>query len=154
MPTQGGAFFYDQLVGPAIGGGLLINSAEVERIKTDVIGSAPFATILVDAFFGAVVYYTANAGANWTTNLTWSTGTPLNAYLRTGQSQTFVVKATQGSTAYYNTAVQVDGTAVTAAWIGGAPTAGTANGVDAYSYQVSKTGDRTFKVLASVGKAS
>jgi hypothetical protein len=59
---------------------------------------------------------------------------------------------TQGSTAYYNSAVQVDGTTtgVTTRWQGGtAPTAGNASGVDVYSYTIIKTGNATFSVFAA-----
>jgi hypothetical protein len=58
---------------------------------------------------------------------------------------------TQGSTAYYNSAVQIDGTAsgVTTFWLGGAPTFGNASGIDSYRYLIIKTGSATFTVLAS-----
>jgi hypothetical protein len=59
---------------------------------------------------------------------------------------------TQGSTAYYNSAVQIDGTTsgVTTEWQGGtAPTAGNALGIDVYSYTVIKTASATFTVLAA-----
>jgi hypothetical protein len=59
---------------------------------------------------------------------------------------------TQGATAYYNSAVQLDGTTsgVTTRWLGGAPTAGNASGIDSYRYLIIKTGDAAFTVLASV----
>ena len=56
----------------------------------------------------------------------------------------------QGSSAYYNNAVQVDASSVTPEWQGGsAPDAGNANSLDVYSYTVIKTGDAAFTVLAS-----
>ena len=56
----------------------------------------------------------------------------------------------QGGTAYYNSAVQVDGSGVTPEWQGGAaPTAGNIDSLDVYTYTVIKTGDATFTVLAS-----
>jgi len=58
--------------------------------------------------------------------------------------------ATQGSTAYYNSAVTIDGTSVTPYWQGGsAPTKGNASGIDVYTYTVIKTGSATYTVLAS-----
>jgi hypothetical protein len=70
--------------------------------------------------------------------------------MATGESITVVFLVTQGSTAYYNNVVQVDGTNVTPKWQGGAaPTAGNINSVDAYSYSIIKTGSATFTVLAS-----
>jgi hypothetical protein len=58
---------------------------------------------------------------------------------------------TQGSTAYYNSSVQVDGTTsgVTTKWLNGAPTAGNVSGIDVYTYTVIKTASATFTVLAS-----
>jgi hypothetical protein len=48
--------------------------------------------------------------------------------------------------------VQVDGTTsgVTTRWLGGAPTAGNASGIDSYRYLIIKVSSGTFTVLASV----
>jgi hypothetical protein len=60
---------------------------------------------------------------------------------------------TNGTTAYYQTAFQIDGNAVTPTWQGGAaPTAGSVNSVDAYAFSVIKTGVATFAVRASVSR--
>ena len=64
---------------------------------------------------------------------------------------TVVTLVTQGGTAYYNTAITVDGSAPTVVWLSGSsPIAGTADGIDVYSYTVVKTADATFTVFASV----
>jgi hypothetical protein len=61
--------------------------------------------------------------------------------------------ATQGSTAYYSTALNIDGSAVTPKWQGGtAPAAGNVSGIDAYVYNIIKTASATFTVLASQTK--
>jgi hypothetical protein len=66
---------------------------------------------------------------------------------------TVVFLVTQGSTAYYNSAVQVDGSSVTPKWQGGtAPTAGNASSIDTYSYTIIKTGSAAFTILASQTK--
>jgi hypothetical protein len=71
--------------------------------------------------------------------------------MSTGQTLTVVFMVTQGATAYYNSAVQVDGSAVTPKWQGGsAPTAGNASSVDVYTYTIIKTGSAAFTVLASL----
>ena len=58
--------------------------------------------------------------------------------------------STQGATAYYNSAVTIDGSSVTPKWQGGtAPTSGNASGIDSYVYSIIKTGSATFTVLAS-----
>jgi hypothetical protein len=64
---------------------------------------------------------------------------------------TFMV--TQGATAYYNSAVTIDGTSVTPKWQGGtAPTSGNASSIDIYNYVITKTASATYTVLASVTK--
>ncbi|MCA3304129.1 MAG: hypothetical protein INF98_18395 [Roseomonas sp.] len=110
-------------------------------------------TINYDIATQSVLFSTANATANWTMNLRLSSTTTLNAALAIGQAVTVVFMATQGTTAFRNTTVQVDGATagVTTRWQGGAaPTAGNASGVDAYSYTVIKTAAATFTVLASL----
>jgi hypothetical protein len=57
---------------------------------------------------------------------------------------------TNGTTAYYPTAFQVDGTAVTPKWVNGtAPSAGNASSIDVYTYNIIKTAANTYTVLAS-----
>jgi len=118
---------------------------------TTVSATAATGTINYDVTTQAVLYYTSNASANWTVNFRGSSGTSLDTLMSTGQSMTVAFLVTQGSTAYYNSAVQVDGTTsgVTTRWLGGAPTAGNASGIDSYRYLIIKTGSATFTVLAS-----
>ena len=116
----------------------------------NVVASAPSATTNFYIQSGGVQYYTSNAANNWTLNIAFSSGTSLNTALSTGQSVTFTLVTTQGSTAYYNSAVTIDGTSVTPKWIGGAPTAGNASGLDVYRFAVVKTASATYTVLASL----
>jgi hypothetical protein len=137
------------LVGTASTAGLKI--ADVLETAT-ISATAATGTINYDVTTQAVLYYTSNASANWTVNFRGSSGTSLNSLMATGESLTVAFLVTQGSTAYFNNVVQVDGTAVgvTTRWIGGAPTAGNASGIDSYRYLIIKTGSATFTVLASV----
>ena len=116
----------------------------------NVVASAPSSTTNYYVQSGSVQYYTTNAANNWTLNIAFSSGTSMNTALAIGQSVTFTLVTTQGSTAYYNNAVTVDGTSVTPKWIGGAPTAGNASGLDVYRYAVIKTASATYTVLASL----
>jgi hypothetical protein len=101
----------------------------------------------------SVVYYTSNASANWTMNFRASSGTSLNAAMSTGQSVTVVFMATNGSTAYYNNVVQVDGSTVTPKFQGGTAWAsGNASSIDAYTYTIVKTGSAAFTVFAAQTK--
>jgi len=128
--------------------GIVLNdAAEVATVSA----TAATGTINYDITTQSVLYYTSNASANWTVNFRGSSGTSLDTLMSTGQSMTVAFLVTQGSTAYYNSAVQVDGTTsgVTTRWLGGAPTAGNASGIDSYRYLIIKTGSATFTVLAS-----
>ena len=126
---------------------VLNDAAEVATVSA----TAATGTINYDITTQSVLYYTSNASANWTVNFRASSGTSLNTLMTTGQSMTVAFLVTQGATAYYNSAVQVDGTTsgVTTRWLGGAPTAGNASGIDSYRYLIIKTGSATFTVLAS-----
>jgi hypothetical protein len=122
-----------------------------------VSATAATGTIPIYPSTQSVLYYTSNASANWTVNLTWASGTTMNTALSTGQAVTVVFMATQGATAYYNNVVQVDGTTsgVTIKWQGGlTPSNGNANSIDVYTYTIIKTGSATFTVLASQTKFS
>jgi hypothetical protein len=136
----------------------VIGTASVAGLKiADVLETATISataatgTINYDVTTQAVLYYTTSASANWTVNFRGSSGTSLNTLMATGESLSAAFLVTQGATAYYNSAVQVDGTTsgVTTRWLGGAPTAGNASGIDSYRYLIIKTGSATFTVLAS-----
>ena len=117
---------------------------------TTVSATAATGTVNYDVTTQSVLYYTTNASANWTVNFRGSVGTSLNTLLSTGQSITVVFLVTQGSTAYYNNAVQIDGVSVTPKYQGGtAWTSGNASGIDAYTYTIIKTASATYTVLAA-----
>lgn len=117
-----------------------------------IVGSAATGTINYDITTQSIVWYTTASSANWTVNLRASSGTALNAFLATGQTVSCAFKSTQGVAANFNNVVQVDGTAtgVTVLWQGGTPSAGGTNGVDAYTYTITKTADATFTVLVTL----
>jgi len=120
---------------------------------TTISATAATGTINYDVTTQSVLYYTSNASANWTVNFRASAGTSLNTAMSTGQTLTVVFLVTQGSTAYYNSAVQVDGSSVTPKWQQGtAPTAGNASSIDAYVYSIVKTGNAAFTIFASQTK--
>lgn len=125
------------------------NIAEVDTISA----TAATGTIQYDITTQSVLFYTSNASGNWTVNFRGSSGTSLNTLMQTGESISATFLVTQGSTAYYNSAVTIDGSSVTPKWQGGtAPTSGNASSVDCYTYVIQKTGSATYVVLASQTK--
>ena len=124
----------------------------LKRVKetTTVSATAAANTISYDFITQSVLYYTSDATGNWVLNVRGDSGTTLNSVMSTGQSATIAFLATQGSTAYYQTALQIDGSAVTPKYQGGsAPTEGNASSVDAYVFTIIKTADATFTALGS-----
>ena len=123
------------------------DSAEVVTVSA----TAATGTINYDLTTQSVLYYTSNASANWTVNVRGNGTTSLNTLMVAGQAVTVVFMVTQGTTAYYNNVVQIDGSSVTPKWQGGsAPTSGNTSGVDIYTYTIIKTAAATFTVLASL----
>ena len=125
---------------------VLTNAGEVCTVSA----TAATGTINYDVTTQSVIYYTTNASANWTVNFRGSSGTSLNTLMSTGQSVTVAFMVTQGTTAYYNNAITVDGVSVTPKYQGGVTwSSGNVSGIDAYVYTIIKTGSATFTVLAS-----
>lgn len=136
-------------------GNLTVTNTTVTEMKetATVSATASTGTINFDVLTQVVLYYTTNASGNFTINFRGNSGATLDSVMATGQSLSATFLSTQGSTAYYNSAVTIDGNSVTPKWQGGsAPTSGNASSVDSYTYVIIKTGSATFTVLASVTK--
>lgn len=142
------------LTSPVINTSTIHNSIlKAPQERTVVSATAATGTINFDALTQGVLYYTTNASANWTLNVRGNSGSSLDSTLTTGDSITVAFLATQGSTAYYQSAFQVDGAAVTPKWQGGtAPSAGNASSIDAYIFTIIKTGSAAFTVFGSQTK--
>jgi hypothetical protein len=140
----------DTLTNKTLTGSILVGPEE----RTTVAATAATGTIAYDAITQGVLYFTSNASANWTLNIRGNSGTTLNSILAVGDAITVTHLVTQGSTAYYNSAVQIDGSAVTPKYQGGtAFAAGNASSIDAYVYTVVKTAATpTYTVFASQTK--
>jgi hypothetical protein len=124
----------------------LLNAKEAVTVSA----TAATGTVNYDVTTQSVLFYTTNASGNWTLNVRASSGTSLDSALSTGESVTIAFLVTQGTTAYYQTGFQVDGSAVTPKWQGGeAPAAGFPSGVDIYVMTIIKTASATFSVFAS-----
>jgi hypothetical protein len=133
-------------------GRVVLGAGAIQQLAEKVTNSATAATGTVnyDVITQAVLNYTTDASGNWTLNIRGDGSNTLNSIMDTGESLTVAHIVKQGGTAYYNSAVQVDGSGVTPEWQGGsAPTGGNTNSLDVYTYTVIKTADATFTVLAA-----
>lgn len=136
-------------------GNLALTNVTISTIQepANVTATAANATVNMDLLNNTVLYLTSNAAGNWTVNFRGTSATSLNNVMSNNTSLSCTVLATQGNTAYYNSALQVDGSSVTPKWQGGsAPTSGNASGIDSYTYVIIKTGSAAFTVLASQTK--
>jgi hypothetical protein len=140
------------LTSPVINTATISNSVVVSpEERMTVSATAAASTVHFDAVTQGVLYYTSNSTGNWTLNIRGASATTLSSILSVGDSITAVFLATNGVTAYYPTAYQIDGVSVTPKWQGGtAPAAGNASSIDAYSLTIVKTAATpTYTVFAS-----
>ena len=115
------------------------------------IAATAFSGYTFDLKTASIVYLTSNASSNGTVNFRGDVSTTLNSILSVGEAISCVLNVTNGSTAYYPNAFQIDGSAVTPKWQGGsAPTGGNASSIDTYNFTIIKTSSSpTYVVLAS-----
>ena len=121
--------------------------------KINTVASAPTGWAVIDITTASIWRYTT-ATANWNINVRGSSTATLDSLMSIGETISFSVIVPQGSTAYYSTAVQVDGTLATIYWQGSVPVAGNASSMDIYQYTVEKIATNSFLVYASQSKFS
>jgi len=127
--------------------------APEERLT--VTAASATGTINIDTATAGTLYYTNSASSNHTINVRHSSNTSLNNTLTTGDSVTVVWLNTNGATAYYPSLLLIDSatSGVSVKYQGGtAYSSGNASSVDAYVYNIIKTGSAAFTVLASQTK--
>lgn len=118
-----------------------------------ISGTAATGAINIDVVTSSVNIRTANATGHWTINVRGDGTTTLNSLMAIGEQISVVFQSPNGASAYYPTAFQVDGSAVTPKWLGGtAPSSGNVNSTDVYVYTIIKTASATYTVLASQNK--
>jgi hypothetical protein len=123
--------------------------------SANLVASAPASTTNFYLNSGAVQYYTANANANFTLNFAFSSGTSLNTAMANNDTMSCTLLVTNGTSAYYPSAFQVDGSSsnVSVKWQGGtAPSSGDASAIDSYGFVIIKTASAAYTILASQTK--
>jgi len=133
-------------------GRVVLGAGKIQQVaeKVTVSGTAATGTVDFDVITQAVLYYNTDASGNWTLNIRGDASNSLDSIMATGESITVVHIVQQGGTAYYNSAVTIDGSSVTPEWQGGsAPSSGNTSSDDIYSYTIIKTAGATFKAYAA-----
>ena len=138
-----------QINKPTLNSPILVSSRE----KINILNSSVSGTIDFDTLSQSVLYFTQNSTSNFVLNFRGNISNTLNNSMDIGSSLTLALLATNGSTARYNTSIQIDGVAQVAKWQSGvAPTTGNANSVDIYNYTIIKTGTNQFTVFALLSR--
>ena len=134
------------------GGVTLSNGELIEKCYINSTAWSSNGTVNLDN--GMVQYNSANlAGTTNTLDIISSTG--INTSMATGDMMSVTcITAVNATTAYVNN-ITIDGIAATESWVGGsAPTDGGSAGVDTYAFNIIKTADATFVVIANQVKTS
>ena len=139
-------------------GGFNFHNGElVERVN--IVADKLSTDANIDLENGMVHYYTTQESTTSTPNIRVNGSTTLNSVMGAGDVIT-VTLVTTAAAAGYSANLTIDSVAVTEEWVGGsAPSAGSSDGLDIYSYTIicthaTNTGDSGFKVIANFINAS
>jgi hypothetical protein len=117
--------------------------------KVDIQTSGATGNIDINLLDQSVYYYTANSSNNFTIVVTGNSTTTLNSVMDVGESMTFGLVVTNGAPGYYANLFYIDSYIYSPKYIGGAPTTGTSNGIDVYTFNLIKTNSNVWTVLGS-----
>lgn len=127
-----------QFNGNLVVNGTIVSSRQIEKTSDKVVGNG----VVVFDYNTTSLWMTSGATANWTANFT-------NVGTAPGQSITVTIIHQQGSTGYWPTAVQINGSAATIRWAGGMAPVPTPNNVDVFQFSLIRTTSNTWMVLGS-----
>ena len=129
-------------------GGVHFNNAElIERVN--IVANKLSAVPNVNLDNGMVHYYTSNETTTATPNIISTAG--INTNMATGDTMSITIMSKPNNAGYFPK-ISIDGvaTGITTYWNGGsAPSSAESSGVDANTYQIIKTADATYDVLAN-----
>ena len=114
------------------------------RERTSINTSSATGVLNFDILSHNVELRTSDAAANFELNFRGNASTAFSATVAVGQTTSFAFESSMGSTAYYLTAIQIDGsTASPVHWQGGttAPSEGNAAGIDSYLINITRGAD-------------
>ena len=130
--------------------------------EVDVSSTALNSSHHINLELGMVHYRTSNLGATITPNVRYSSSKTLNTTMSIGEGITLTIITAVSNSAYYANGLAIDGNnngqnsyVISTNWIGGsAPSDGGGSGVDIYTFNVIKTADKTFTIIANQTKTS
>ena len=129
-------------------GGFHFNNAELIE-RTNIVANKLSAVPNVSLDNGMVHYYTTNETTTANPNIITTAG--INTNMATGDTMSVTIMSKPNSAGYFPR-ISIDGrlAGITTYWSGGsAPSSAESSGVDVNVYQIIKTADETFDVLAN-----
>ncbi len=151
---SGNTLTNNTILNTTFSGSILNNAVITSPIENvNIVNAGLSGTATVYNNLNSINYYTVPASGNFTINATYS-GSTMSGSLAAGQSISFVVLNTNGSTAYVINGFQIDGVSQALHWAGGsAPTQGNPSAIDYYSFAVIKVNNSpTYQVSAGLTK--
>ncbi len=152
---SGNTYINGNFTSPTTSGGVFTVptiTAPLETVQLYNYGLSGTQTLYLNQ--GSINYFTASSSGNFIINATIN-GSSIASTLITGQSISFVVMNTNGTTPYVISGFQIDGGNVALHWQGGTvPTIGNASATDYYSFSIIKTNNSpTYWVTVGLTKA-
>ena len=139
-----------------------LNTRRMLKEEVEVNATALNTDIQASLELGMVHYRTTALGATVTPNVRYSGTKALNDAMAIGEGFTLTIITTVSNATYYVNGLTIDGNSngqnsyvISTNWIGGSvPGDGGASGVDIYTFNVIKTADKTFTIIANQTKTS
>jgi len=144
--------------GASVYGGLRLEGGGFTREHLNIVGTALNSNKVINLSDGMVHYRSAAVGAaNVKLNIISNAG--VNTDMAIGDIMSVTVITVAGNTGHFVDQIRIDGVEATAGvttnWSGGsAPTDGGGSGIDSYAFNVMKTANATYVVLANQTKTS
>ena len=139
-----------------------LNTRRMLKEEVEVSATALNSSHHINLELGMIHYRTTALGAAITPNVRYSSSKALNNAMAIGEGFTLTIITAVSNSAYYANGLAIDGNnngqnsyVISTNWIGGsAPSDGGGSGVDIYTFNVIKTADKTFTIIANQTKTS
>lgn len=122
----------------------IIGTTSLQQVKEKAnIGSPISGNITINVLDQVVYLYPNDATANWFFLVQGNANTTFSSITNVGESITFTVINKNGANGYFGNRIYIDGSLAGVNWLKGgttgAPTSGTTNGFDVYTFNIFKT---------------
>ena len=142
--------------GASVYGGLRLQGGGLMREHLNISSDALNSNVVINCSQGMVHYRSSAVGAA-DVKINAISNAGINTDMAIGDVMTLTVITVAGNTAHYVDAIHIDGLAsgITTCWVGGSkPSDGGGSNVDTYAFNILKTANATYTVVANQVKTS